>query len=139
MPNAPAVLDYEQRLRVLGELAAFPPGEQLLARLVILEGVALSRALSARVADVDLTGGRLTLADKHSRARVVELDIGTTELAAARSGGAPRTSHSSSATRDARCGRSVSDARSSPPRGAPGCPGSRRSFAPRCSSRPEAT
>jgi site-specific recombinase XerD len=82
MPTATAVLDYEERLRVLGELAAFPPGEQLLARLVMLEGVALSRALCARVADVDLTRCRLTLADKHSRARVVELDVGSAELAA---------------------------------------------------------
>lgn len=112
MPNAPVALDYEQRLRVLGELAAFPPGEQLLARLVILEGVALSRALCARVADVDLTGGRLTLADKHSRARVVELDIGTTELAARAVGRRPASeplfvSHQGRTLRPERFRRSV--------------------------------
>ena len=55
MSAARALLDYEQRLQVLGELAAYPPGERLLARLVILEGVTLPRALRARVADVDLT------------------------------------------------------------------------------------
>jgi integrase len=82
MSAARASLDYEQRLQVLGELAAYPPGERLLARLVILEGVTLPRALRARVADVDLTAGRLTIAGERSRSRVVALDVGTVELAA---------------------------------------------------------
>jgi integrase len=82
MPAASAALGYEERLAVLAELGDYPPGEQLLARLVILDGVALPRALRARVADVDLTHGRLTLTGKHARARVVALDVGAAELAA---------------------------------------------------------
>jgi citrate lyase beta subunit len=82
MPTASAALDYEQRLAVLDELADYPPGEQLLARLAILDGVAVPRALCARVADVDLIHGRLTLATKRARTRVVALDVGAAELAA---------------------------------------------------------
>jgi hypothetical protein len=82
MPAASAALGYEQRLAVLAELVDYPPGEQLLARLVILDGVALRRALCALVADVDLTRGRLTVTDKRARARVVALDVGAAELAA---------------------------------------------------------
>jgi hypothetical protein len=52
------------------------------ASSVILDGVALPRALCARVADVDLTHGRLTVTAKHARARVVALNVGAAELAA---------------------------------------------------------
>jgi hypothetical protein len=81
MSAAPAPLPTDQRLRVLDELGDYPPGEQLLARLVILDGVTLPRALRARVADADLAAGRLTLTDERHRTRVLALDADAVALA----------------------------------------------------------
>jgi hypothetical protein len=122
MSAARALLDYEQRLQVLGELAAYPPGERLLARLVILEGVTLTRALRARVADVDLTAGRLTIAGERSRSRVVALDGARSSSPRVPSASGPPPHRCSSITRAEGCIPSASGGPCSPPRGAPGCP-----------------
>jgi integrase len=80
-------LDGEQRLRVVAEFSDYPPSEQLLARLAILDRVRLQQALDARVGDVDLAARRLTLPAKRGRPRVVRLDAAALELAERAIGG----------------------------------------------------
>jgi integrase len=74
-------LDGEQRLRVIAEFSDYPPSEQLLARLTILDRVRLDQALGARVGDIDLAGRRLTLPVKRGKPRVLRLDTVAVELA----------------------------------------------------------
>ena len=74
-------LDGEQRLRVVAEFSAYPPGEQLLARLVVVNRVRLHEALGARIGDLDLSAGRLTLPAKRGKRRVVRLHTADVELA----------------------------------------------------------
>jgi integrase len=74
-------LDGEQRLQVVAEFSDYPPSEQLLARLVILDRVRLHHALDARVGDIDLAAGRLTLPVKRGKPRVLTLDTDAVELA----------------------------------------------------------
>ncbi|HEY7621839.1 MAG TPA: hypothetical protein VH834_18835 [Solirubrobacteraceae bacterium] len=80
-------LDGEQRLRVVAEFSDYPPSEQLLARLVILDRVRLHQALDARVGDIDLAARRLTLPVKRGRPRVLQLDKVAVELAERATGG----------------------------------------------------
>ena len=80
-------LDDEQRLRVVAEFSDYPPSEQLLARLAILNRVRLQQALDARVSDIDLVAGRLTLPAKRGRPRVLSLDTPAVELAERAIGG----------------------------------------------------
>jgi integrase len=80
-------LDGEQRLQVVEEFSDYPPSEQLLARLVILDRVRLRHALDARVGDIDLAAGRLTLPTKHGKPRVLTLDKPALELAKRATGG----------------------------------------------------
>ena len=80
-------LDGQQRLQVVEEFSDYPPSEQLLARLVILDRVRLQHALDARVGDVDLVAGRLTLPTKHGKPRVLTLDKASVELAKRATGG----------------------------------------------------
>jgi integrase len=74
-------LDGEQRLRVVAEFSAYPPSEQLLARLVVVNRVRLGEALGARVGDLDLAAGRLTLPAKRGKPRVVRLQRADVEFA----------------------------------------------------------
>jgi integrase len=84
-------LDGEQRLQVVAEFSDYPPSEQLLARLVILDRVRLQQALDARVGDIDLVAGRLTLPAKRGKPRVLTLDKAAAELAARAIGGRSAT------------------------------------------------
>jgi len=80
-------LDGEQRLRVVEEFSDYPPSEQLLARLVILDRIRLQQALDARVGDIDLAARRLTLPAKRGKPRVLTLDKPAVELAKRATGG----------------------------------------------------
>jgi integrase len=80
-------LDGEQRLQVVAEFSDYPPSEQLLARLVILDRVRLQQALDARVGDIDFVARRLTLPSKRGKPRVLTLDTAAVELAKRATGG----------------------------------------------------
>jgi integrase len=91
MSAVPVPLDGEQRLQVVAEFSDYPPSEQLLARLAILDRVRLQQALGARVGDVDLAARLLILRAKRGRPRVLSLDAVALELAERAIGGRPQS------------------------------------------------